>query len=151
MIIDKAQIEDANKILNLQILAFQSEAEIYTDWDIAPLKQTTSEIKKEIQDKTVLKAVVNNQIIGSVKAYENKNICYIERLIVHPDYKNQGIGTKLMQEIENIFNKATKYELFTGARSLKNIHLYEKIDYRIFKTELINNIKMVYLEKSRIF
>jgi len=86
--------------------------------------------------------------VGSVRAEAIGGTCHIGRLIVSPDYQNQGIGTKLMLEIENIFRDSLRYELFTGEKSKKNIYLYQKLSYRIFKSEsLSDNVNIVYLEK----
>lgn len=77
--------------------------------------------------------------------------CYIGRLIVHPDFQNQGIGTKLMKEIENKFSYCKKFELITGHKSEKNIKLYEKLNYNIYKMEkLTENLNLVYLEKINL-
>jgi hypothetical protein len=54
-----------------------------------------------------------------------------------------------MNEIEKIFNTCRRYELFTGDRSEKNIYLYQKLGYTIFKTAKITNLTtIVYLEKN---
>lgn len=42
-----AEIRDAETILNLQKLAYQSEAAIYNDKTTAPLRQTLDEIRAE--------------------------------------------------------------------------------------------------------
>lgn len=71
--------------------------------------------------------------------------------MVHPDYQNKGIGTKLMYEIENLFkNKGiNRYELFTGEKSRKNIYFYEKLGYKRVKTENMNDkVTIVYMEKK---
>ena len=47
MSIEQAMIDDAQEILALQKLAYQSEAEIYNDFTIPPLHQTLDEIKAE--------------------------------------------------------------------------------------------------------
>jgi len=149
MIIERAAISDAEEILSLQKIAYQSEAKIYNSFDIPPLTQTLEELKDEFNSKIVLKAVFNGKIIGSVRAFLKGETCYIGRLIVHPDFQNQGIGAKLMNGIERFFSDAKRFELFTGYKSALNIHLYQKLGYAIFKTEKINdNLKIVYLEKS---
>ncbi len=66
----RASIEDAAPILELQKQAYQSEAEIYDDFAIPPLLQTLDDLKKEFTAKTVLKAVCNGQLVGSVRAWE---------------------------------------------------------------------------------
>nr|MDO8080055.1 GNAT family N-acetyltransferase [Candidatus Freyarchaeota archaeon] len=150
MKIERAVIEDMPEILELQKLAYQSEAEIYNDFTIAPLTQTLEEIKNDFANQLFLKAVTNDKIVGSVRAYKKGDSCFIGRLIVHPDFQNQGIGTKLMNEMETIFEGCKRFELFTGHRSKRNLYLYQKLGYKKFKTEKISeNLKLVYLEKFR--
>jgi len=149
MIIKRATIADAEDILALQKLAYISEAEIYDDFTIPPLVQTLEEIRGDFEKQVLLKAIIDGRIIGSVRAFSEKETCYIDRLIVHPDSQNQGIGTTLMTEIENIFRPSNRFELFTGHKSEKNLHLYQKLGYKIFKTQKVNDkLNLVYLEKT---
>jgi len=148
MLITEALSKDLEDILKLQKLAFKAQAEIYNDFKIPPLTQTLDELKEEYAEKLFLKAVIDNKIVGSVRGYQRGKTCYIGRLIVHPDYQNQGIGTKLMQEIERCFKSADRFELFTGYKSYKNLYLYQKLGYTTFKTKTIKqNLIIVYLEK----
>ncbi|PQQ67503.1 GNAT family N-acetyltransferase [Acetivibrio saccincola] len=148
MIIENALISDLEEILALQKLAYLSEAEICNDFSIPPLLQTIEDIKSEYAYKTFLKAVDSGKIIGSVRANLQDGTCYIGKLIVHPDYQNRGIGTALMNSIENCFKGCKRYELFTGKKSVKNIYLYNKLGYRIFKEEKISEkLTLVSLEK----
>jgi ribosomal protein S18 acetylase RimI-like enzyme len=148
MEIEKATVFDAEEILTLQKLAYQSEAEIYNDFKIPPLVQTLESIEKDFENQFFLKTVTERRIIGSVRASIKEETCYIGRLIVHPDFQNQGIGTKLMSEIERIFNHCRRFELFTGDRSKRNLYLYQKLGYKIFKTAKITDLTtIVFLEK----
>jgi ribosomal protein S18 acetylase RimI-like enzyme len=149
MKIERATISDAGEILALQKLAYRSEAEIYHDFNIPPLVQTLEEIKRDFDIQFFLKAVMDGKIIGSVRAYTKEGTCYIGRLIVHPDFQNQGIGENLMNEIEKIFIPCQRFELFTGDRSGRNIYLYQKLGYKIFKTSKITDqTTIVYMEKN---
>jgi ribosomal protein S18 acetylase RimI-like enzyme len=148
MHIVQASLEDAEGILELQKLAYRSEAEIYDDFNIPPLRQTIEELRCELAAKIVLKAVEDGRIVGSVRAWAKEGTCYIERLIVHPDFQGRGIGTSLMREIENRFPDRRRAELFTGHKSERNLRLYARLGYRIFKQEpLTDNLTFVYLEK----
>jgi ribosomal protein S18 acetylase RimI-like enzyme len=148
MKIGKAQIDEAHDILKLQKIAYQSEAELHNDFTIPPLTQTLEEIKEDFTRQVFLKAIIDNTIIGSVRAWDDGGNCYIGRLIVHPAFQNQGIGARLLNEIESIFKDSKRFELFTGHRSDRNLYFYQKFGYKIFKTEKIHdNLSLVYLEK----
>jgi ribosomal protein S18 acetylase RimI-like enzyme len=150
--IKKALIDDVEQILQLQKQAYLSEAEIYNDYNIKPLIQTLDDIKHDFLKQIFLKAVIDDNttsiIVGSVRAYQQKDTVFISRLSVRPNYQNKGIGAKLMISIEEIFESARRFELFTGHKSIRNIYLYQKLGYREFKRIPAHNSKtMVYLEK----
>ena len=149
MIIKKATGDDLQEILDLQYLAYQSEAKLFNDPDIPPLKQTLPEVYSEYEKGILLKALnEDGKIVGSVRAFCNHDTAYIGKLIVHPDWQRKGIGTRLLLEIEQLCQKE-RYELFTSTRSTGNIKLYERLGYVIFKETTVNDeLRFVYLEKS---
>jgi hypothetical protein len=56
-----------------------------------------------------------------------------------------------MYAIEDHFRSATRYELFTGYRSERNLHLYHKLGYTRFREETISpQLRFVFLEKQRV-
>lgn len=148
IIIERASVFDAEEILLLQKLAYRSEAEIYNDFSIEPLVQSLEQLQRQYENHIILKAVIDETIIGSVRANDQDGTCYIGKLIVHPNHQNKGIGKMLMNAIEGLFLKS-RYELFTGSKSAKNIALYEKLGYKSFKESLItSDFSLVYLEKK---
>lgn len=149
MIIEKAEQKDLQIILDLQYLAYQSEARLFHNPDIPPLTQTLAQVESEYEKGIVLKAVdENNEIIGSVRAYFDEGTVYIGKLMVHPEMQGQGIGTQLLLAMENEFPKQ-RYELFTSSKSKKNMELYEKLGYKIFsKKQIDDELEFVYFEKS---
>lgn len=148
MKIRQAEQKDLLAILNLQYVAYQSEARLLNNPDIPPLKQTLDEVKQEFEIGTFLKAVDEaDTIIGSVRAYAKGDTLHIGKLIVHPDRQGKGIGTALLHEIERVCPHG-RYELFTSSKSLKNIRLYERAGYSIFQEQDISGgLKFIYLEK----
>ena len=149
ILIKKAQKEDLEKILELQYLAYQSEAKLFGNMDIPPLKQTIEELYNEFQKGTILKALDDiGVIIGSVRAYQENGTVYIGKLMVHPKMQRKGIGTKLLLEIEREYPNQ-RYELFTSTKSISNIRLYERLGYKIFKEEAVSQeLQFVYLQKG---
>ena len=145
--VQNAEMNDLEEILALQKLAYQSEAQLNNDFTIPPLKQTLDEIRAEFERTIFLKVVQDGRIIGSVRAREKDGDCYIGRLIVHPDYQNQGIGSHLLAAIEHMSN-GRRFELFTSQRSERNLYLYAKFGYREFKQAVLNEkTTLVFLEK----
>ena len=149
MEIKLAIIEDAEAILALQRLAYQSEAAVYDDFTLRPLTETLEEIKSRFHDRKFLKAIEGEQIVGSVRAFQKDATCHVERLVVHPDYQRRGIGTALLNMIETCFPAASRFELFTGHKSESNIRLYERVGYRAVRQKRVNEkITLVVMEKT---
>ncbi len=148
MIVVRAEKRDLQKILDLQYLAYQSEARLFDNQDIPPLKQTLTDVGDEYQKGIILKALDEDKtIIGSVRAFCDNGTVYIGKLMVHPSKQGQGIGTKLLLEMEKQYLNQ-RYELFTSTRSEKNITLYQKLGYKIFDEEQITEeLRFVYMEK----
>ena len=97
-------------------------------------------MRADLARQTCLKVTIDARIggcpcgciVGSVRAYLSEGTCYVGRLIVDPGVQNQGIGTRLMSEIEQAFSHAARFELFTGHLSERNLYLYHKLGYRPF-------------------
>jgi ribosomal protein S18 acetylase RimI-like enzyme len=143
-----AEPADAEAILALQRLAYQSEARRYDDWTIPPLVETLDAVRVHIARHTVLKAVDGERIAGSVRGVVTDGVCEVQRLIVHPDRQRRGIGSALLAAIEARFPDAAAFELFTGDRSVENLRLYERHGYRRFKTEPVSPaVSLVFLRK----
>jgi GNAT superfamily N-acetyltransferase len=131
--VERAAESDLPEILSLQKLSYVSEAEIYDDFGIPPLAETLSEIVDEFSRKVFLKIVLHGKIIATIRGYAENSTCFLETLMVHPDFQGHDQGTKLINELESLFSGCSRFELFTGHKSLKNIHIYTKLGYKVFK------------------
>lgn len=149
MEIIKAVITDAETILALQKRAYHSEAELNNDFSIPPLTQTLEQLRAEFSLKEILKVMVDGEIVGSGQAKIDNGTVFIGRIIVCPDFWGQGIGSGILQALESVFPEAIRYELFTGAKSHKNLAFYKSRSYRNFKTAILGETELVYLEKYK--
>lgn len=150
MKIENAQITDLPSILELQKLCYRENAERYDDFNIAPLVQTIEELQNDFKNNVILKVEYNGKIIGSIRAFEKEQTCHIGRVIVHPDYRNRGLGKEMMIKLEKRFPDAERFELFTGSRDEKNIYFYKKLGYKIFREEARGDkVKLVFFEKIK--
>ncbi|MBR4947318.1 MAG: GNAT family N-acetyltransferase [Clostridiales bacterium] len=147
-LIAKAREEDLKEILELQYLAYQSEAALFGNKDIPPLKQTLEEVVDEYSAGLVLKMTDENDvIIGSVRAHEKDGTVYIGKLMVRPDHQKKGYGKRLLLEVEKYY-PGKRYELFTSTRSIDNIRLYQSAGYKEFEQKAVDDeLVFVYMEK----
>jgi N-acetylglutamate synthase-like GNAT family acetyltransferase len=136
--ISVAVLDELESILALQKIAFMSEAALIDDYSIPPLKQDITEIRDEFRHTHFLKAEIDNQIVGSVRAEVHEGTCLIKKLIVHPDYQNRGIGSLLLKSIEQSFPLIKRFELFTGRESRRNDVFYKRRGYKPFTEKIIN-------------
>jgi hypothetical protein len=53
-----------------------------------------------------------------------------------------------MLAVETEFPTSKRFELFTGSKSVRNIHLYEKLGYKIFMRKQSSElVELVFMEK----
>ncbi|MFV0332287.1 MAG: GNAT family N-acetyltransferase [Dysgonomonas sp.] len=146
----QANLEDLTEILQLQKQAFKTEAELHGNYDIEPLKQTYDSILSDFSTHSFLKGIYENKIIGSIKYRSVNDATWVGKLIVSPDFRRQGLGKRLLLEVEKINPETSKFQLFTAASSIQNIRLYESIGYKVcnkYKDEAQAGLEMVEMIK----
>lgn len=144
----EASLDDAEAILSLQKRAYQSEAAIYGDYNIPPLTQTLEQLTAEFNDQVFLKAVSAGIVVGSVRAQRIDDVCHIGRLVVDPEFQGQGLGKGLMRAIEHHFCDVTRFDLFTGHKSARNLRLYRQLGYAVLGRKTISpDLDFVFLSK----
>jgi tRNA (guanine37-N1)-methyltransferase len=66
--------------------------------------------------------------------------------MVAPDRRGEGLGRHLLSHIESVAPAtATRFALFTGAGSVRNLAMYERAGYR----RVGGDDDVVHLEKAR--
>ncbi|MCX4910205.1 GNAT family N-acetyltransferase [Streptomyces sp. NBC_00878] len=151
--ISAATETDAEQILKLQFLCYQSEAELYGDYSIEPLTQPLDSLKAELAGGTVLVARLGDEVVASVRAaVDADGTARINKLIVHPRMRRHGLGGRLLDAIESRVAAdagAKSFQLFTGHRSEHNLRLYRKHGYQPVSTERVDErLSLVTLAKG---
>ncbi|MFJ1705174.1 GNAT family N-acetyltransferase [Kitasatospora sp. NPDC088346] len=150
--ISAATEQDAEQILKLQYLGYQSEAELYSDWSIDPLTQTLDSLREEIAERHVLVARLGDEVVGTVRGWaDEQGVGHIGRLVVHPRIQRHGLGRRLLDAVERRLtaeHEVSAFALFTGHRSLANLRLYARQGYRQTEVrEVSRRLSIVTLEK----
>ncbi|WP_392969515.1 GNAT family N-acetyltransferase [Streptomyces sp. LN245] len=139
--ISAATEQDAESILKLQYLCYQSEAELYGDYGIEPLTQPLDSLRAELAGGTVLVARLGDEVVASVRgAVDTDGTARINKLIVHPRMQRHGLGGRLLDAIETRLGAegtAKSFQLFTGHRSERNLRLYRKHGYEPVSQERV--------------
>lgn len=148
--IARAGQADLGEILELQYLAYQSEARLLNNYNIQPLQQTYADICLEFEQAVFLKALDREgKIIGSVRGRPQDDTLHIGKLIVDPGCRRRGIGSLLLSEIEQACD-CGRYELFTSSASVNNLKLYTGSGYQLFaEKQVAAGLTLVFLEKYR--
>ncbi|MER8233936.1 GNAT family N-acetyltransferase [Streptomyces sp. NPDC101490] len=157
--ISAAAARDAEHILKLQYLCYQSEAELYGDWSIEPLTQSLDALSAELDEGHGLVARLGDEVVASVRArLDEDGTVRIAKLIVHPRMRRHGLGGRLLDAIEGHFAggvpqlpapSAKRFRLFTGHRSEGNLRLYRSRGYaQVGVHEVGPRLTLVTLEKA---
>lgn len=149
MKITKAEITDISELYQLQLLAFESEAEMIGSRAVPALQETETENRKEFFNWTTLKLEnEDGKIIGAIRYKDEDHFIEIGRLMIHPDYRRQGLAQKLLLEVDRKFPNQLK-ELYTCTKSWSNIRLYEKMGYKAYnEVQEESGLSFLYLRKN---
>ena len=122
---------DAGELFTLQRACWVQEQQANPGVAIDALTEDLDDVRAWIQDGTVLVARRAGRLVGAVRGRLHEDRWDVGRLMVALDLHGQGIGRLLLERIEEAAPaEATSYELFTGARSIRNQRMYRRAGYR---------------------
>lgn len=135
MIIEVATCMDIKELYELQLLAFESEAEMIGSRSVPALMETYQHAVSDFENWNVFKTLNDSgKIIASIRSRSVGNYIDVGRLMVHPDYRARGIASALLNEVDKLY-PGKILELYTCTKSNTNIRLYERAGYKTYKEE----------------
>ena len=146
----RAVATDAGEILTVQRAAFVQEAQLYDETRVPPLLETLDEIRDAIATVRVVVGRIGPRLVAAGRLSVRDRVGHVGRLAVAPDVQGLGIGRALLAAVEAAgAGEVDEYRLFTGFRTLGNLHLYRSAGYQDTHTEQITNtFAFVHLRKS---
>jgi GNAT superfamily N-acetyltransferase len=128
----RAVTADAGELLVLQRCCWVDEAIANDTLDIAALHESVDDVRAWIDEWETWCIRLSGRLIGAVRAHRVGSSWEIGRLMVAPDLGGQGLGRWLLQHAETQAPAdADTLTLFTGARSTRNITMYERAGYHL--------------------
>jgi len=125
----RAKATDAGEIMTVQRAAFVQEAQLYDDANVPPLVETLDQIRTAIESSRVVVGRLGPRLVAAGRVRVMDRIGHIGRLVVAPDLQGRGIGRALLAAVEaTCANEVDEYALFTGHRTVGNLHLYHSAD-----------------------
>ena len=131
LIIRRATAEDAPAVFSIIQKAFNEYSRITGQTNLEALYETVEDILKEIQTKVVFIAIINNNIVGTVKLGIKGDEAYLSRFAVDYNSQNTGIGKSLMNEVDTYLKEmgVTKVTLHTSSKHDVLMRLYYGIGF----------------------
>lgn len=93
---------DYGEVFTLQRAAFVDEARLYETPYVPALDETFEELTSRLNDSTSWVATLGERIVGAVSVRNHRDaIPDVERLMVAPDCRGQGIASVLLNTAED--------------------------------------------------
>ncbi len=126
-----AEPADYGEIYTLQLAAFVDEAQLYGTPDVPSLNDTVEEFNAKLSTCDSWVATDHGRIVGAV-SLSSSGAPEVERLMVAPDRRGEGIGSKLLKVLELAAIEAghKSLQLTVGDLAVDNQLIYEHLGWQ---------------------
>lgn len=122
--------EDAAELLVLQRCCWVQEAIANDTLDIPPLHEDLDDVSRWGREWMTLVGRFEHRLVAAVRARTVGSDWEVGRLMVAPDLAGRGLGRWLLATVEDLAPPGcTRFTLFTGARSERNLRVYARAGY----------------------
>jgi GNAT superfamily N-acetyltransferase len=132
LILEIATINDAQKLVEIQKASFDEESKRFNGNEAGgpPGYDSSSWQIEMMENCDYFKIIYNKEIIGAaIVVIESNQVYNLGRIFIDPRFQNQGMGTKVLKEIEKNYPDSIKWWLDTPNWSTKNHHFYKKCGF----------------------
>jgi len=134
MYLKKANVEDSERILEMQIVAFRPLLEKYKDYDTNPGAETLERVRSRFSYDSVDQYLIfaDAENIGYIRVVRHdEDTCGLSQMFILPAFQGNGHAQSAIRQAESLYPKAKKWILRTIKQEAKLCHLYEKMGYTL--------------------
>ena len=77
----------------------------------------------------------NRLIVGGAVLFKDGTNLHIGRIFIDPEHFHEGLGTKLVEMIENLYSDVTSFTLDTPLWNIRTNNFYQKLGYELEKKD----------------
>jgi GNAT superfamily N-acetyltransferase len=131
-VVSRGHVSDVAEIYVLQRCCWVVEAIANDALAIPALHETHDDIAGWVSRTQVQVVRLDGRLVGAVRGHQVGELWEIGRLMVAPDLSGRGIGRWLLAHIEALAPPTvTRFGLFTGRRSERNLRMYGRAGYQL--------------------
>lgn len=143
-----SSIEEAAKILKVQIPAYKIEAQYLENNSIPRLYDTITDIQN--CNEVFYGYFIDDTLAGFISFQYVDTVVDIHRLVVSPVFFHRGIATALLEHLFQLHEETTNYIVRTGKKNAPAISLYKKHNFIETKEiPLPDGLVLVQLRKKK--
>ena len=144
--------------MNFKIVSPQTKIQYenyyFFRWELLrkPLDKEIGTEKDMMEDNSVHRMIIDNNdnviAVGRLH-HNNSNESQIRYFAVDENFRRQGIGSYLMEDLEGIAKKAKRVEIILNARE-NAVNFYKSLDYKIIQKSYVLFDKIQHYEMKKV-
>lgn len=131
-----AKSQDALVLTSISKRAFDSDIEIGAPQAGGPPGYQSHKYHlKMVGQKHLYTFYHDGLIVGGAILFKENATLYIGRIFIAPEHFQKGLGTKLMEIVENLYPDVTTFTLDTPLWNIRTNNFYKKLGYEVEKKD----------------
>lgn len=149
LMLKKSNQQEAAILLAIQKQAFQADLLTYQDVTSSPVNEPIERLQYKLAHFKHFTIWFDEKIIGGIDIRKLPNNHYrLNRIFIADALQNKGLGSQIMQLIEDEFPDAHSWSLDTPHLNTRNHHFYEKLGYvKIGEHKISEKLTLIDYEK----
>lgn len=146
--IDITDVNLAKEVLNIQIPAYQVEAELIGFDKLPPLKDTIETLQQS--GEKFYGYYIKEELSGVLSLKIENGVMDIHRLFVHPKHFRKGISQTLIDFVQSSEAGYNMITVATGTKNVPAVHFYHKNGFNKLKEIIVEEGLSISLFEKRI-